>query len=98
MCPWCRDCEENLEANHIPFEVIDINESLGNLSDFLELRDTLPVFDHSKEIHDIGLPALVKEDGTVFLNWEEWLDSQGMKWSYHHVQTGNACSIDGSGC
>lgn len=98
MCPWCLDCKENLDANGISYEFIDINASLSNLSDFLTLRDSLPVFNHSKEIHDIGLPALVKEDGTVFLNWEDWLTGQNMKWSYHHVKASSACSIDGKGC
>ena len=41
------------------------------------MRDENPVFDHLKEIHDIGFPAIVKEDGTVFTDWEAYLKEQG---------------------
>ena len=71
MCPDCVACKKNFDFYHIEYEFIDINKTLRNLKDFLKLRDALPVFDHCKEIGDIGLPALVKEDGTVFLSWEK---------------------------
>ena len=38
MCPDCRECKANFEANGIEFEFIDINESLKNLKEFLKLR------------------------------------------------------------
>ena len=95
MCPDCRECKTNFDANKVEYEFIDINESLGNLSAFLKLRDSLPVFDHCKEINDIGIPALVREDGSVFLDWEGYLKEQGLPVVY---KEGAACSIDGKGC
>ena len=73
MCPDCNNCKKNFDTYEVPYTFIDINASLGNLKQFLDMRDTNPIFDHCKEIGDIGLPALVKEDGEVFLNWEGYI-------------------------
>ena len=96
MCPDCRECKANFDANGIAYEFIDINEKLCNLSDFLKLRDHSPVFDRCKEIGDIGLPAIVREDGTIFLDWEGYLTEQGKPIVYR--ESGQSCSIDGKGC
>ena len=96
MCPDCRECKENFDANGIEYTMIDINESLRNLKEFLTLRDSLPVFDHCKEIGDIGLPALVKGDGTVFLDWERYLIENDLPIVYK--ENGPVCSLDGKGC
>ena len=97
MCPDCIACKKNFDHYGVKYVFIDINKNLKNLHDFLILRDTLPVFDHSKEIHDIGLPALVKEDGTVFLSWEKYLKDNG-----HEVidfsKESKSCSLDHKGC
>ncbi|MBQ9643395.1 MAG: glutaredoxin [Lachnospiraceae bacterium] len=50
MCPDCRACKANFEADGIEFEFIDINENLHNLAEFLKLRDTEPVFDNGKRL------------------------------------------------
>ena len=96
MCPDCRECKANFDANKIPYEFIDINETLHNLADFLALRDTLPVFDRCKKLGDIGLPAIVREDGSVFLDWEGYLKEQGLPVVYK--ENGQACSLDRKGC
>ena len=97
LCPDCRECKANFDDFNIEYEFIDINDRLHDLADFLVLRDTLPVFDHCKEIHDIGLPALVKEDGEVFLNWEGYLKERGFK-PTEHEPAFVACSLDRKGC
>ncbi len=96
MCPDCRECRANLDAHGIPFEFVDISESLCSLKDFLALRDSLPVFDHCREIGDIGLPALVREDGSVFLDWEGYLTGQGLPVVFK--ENGRACGLDRKGC
>ena len=96
LCPDCRECKANFDANNVAYEYVDINESIANLKAFLKLRDTLPVFDHSKEVGDIGIPAIVSEDGSVFLDWEGYLNVQGLPIVYK--EDGRACSIDGKGC
>ena len=96
MCPDCRECKANFDANNVSYEFIDINESLRNLKDFLALRDNLPVFDHCKEINDIGLPAIVREDGSVFLDWEGYLKENGLPIVYK--EDGQACGLDRKGC
>lgn len=98
MCPDCRECKRNFDANNIEYEIIDINENLRNLKEFLKLRDSLPVFDHCKEINDIGLPALIDEDGTVFLDWEGYLSKRGLPITYTELKPGTVCSLDGKGC
>ncbi len=95
MCPDCRECKRNFDRYQIPYEFIDINESLKNLSDFLRMRDEEEIFDRCKEDHDIGLPALVNEDGVVFLDWENYVSALGYEVLYPEEE---ACRIDGKGC
>ena len=96
MCPDCRECKVNFDANGIKYEMVDINESLRNLKDFLALRDSLSAFDEIKEQGGIGIPALVSEDGAVTLDWEGYLKEQDIPIVY--METGAACSLDGKGC
>ncbi|HCK88237.1 MAG TPA: glutaredoxin [Erysipelotrichaceae bacterium] len=96
MCPDCRECRANFDAYGIQYEVIDINESLANLKAFLKLRDHDSVFDPCRENNSIGLPAIVREDGTVFLDWEGYLEKEGL--TVMHISDGQACSIDRKGC
>jgi glutaredoxin-related protein len=52
----------------ISYEYINIGENIRNMSAFTHLRDNSPVFDHCKEIGDVGIPAFVLEDGTVSID------------------------------
>ncbi|MBR1478662.1 MAG: glutaredoxin [Lachnospiraceae bacterium] len=96
MCPDCRECKRNFDINKIEYEFLDVTESLKHLRDFLILRDSNPVFDRLKAIHDIGLPGIVKEDGEVFTDWESYLKEKGLPIVYE--EQGQACSIDHKGC
>jgi glutaredoxin-related protein len=53
-----------LEKN-IPFEYIEITESIGNLKKFLKLRDTMKGFELAKRSHSVGVPALVIGDKVI---------------------------------
>ena len=96
MCPDCRACKANFEANGVEFEFIDINENLHNLAAFLQLRDKEPVFDKWKAVGDIGIPGIVGDDGSVFTDWETYLKEQGLP--IVSEAQGQACSITGKGC
>ncbi|MCR5741455.1 MAG: glutaredoxin [Gammaproteobacteria bacterium] len=96
MCPDCINLKGNFDAYKIEYEFIDINDNLRNLKEFLILRDSLPVFDRLKKINDIGIPAIVKEDGEVFVNWEEYLMNKGLKVKEYY-QGNLSCSLDHKG-
>ncbi len=96
MCPDCIECKANLDYYHIEYEYLDINESLKTLKEFLIYRDTYPVFDHLKEIHDIGLPTLIGEDNIPFTDWETYLKDKGFE--PIKMNNGSSCSITGKGC
>ena len=98
LCPDCIRCKQDLDANNIEYEYIDINLSLRDLKGFLKLRDTLPVFDHVKELGQIGIPTLIDEDGTVFLDWAGCLEGKNIPVSHAEGVQGAACSLDGKGC
>ena len=97
MCPDCRECKVNFDANQVEYEYIDINETLANLKEFLKLRDAEPVFEAAKANGSIGIPALIDEEG-ITLDWENWLTSHGKLVVYHENGEAKACSIDGKGC
>ncbi len=70
-CPYCDYIYEQIKGREDEFEYINIGEHIKNMSAFTRLRDSSPVFDHSKEIGDVGIPAFVLEDGTITLKPED---------------------------
>ena len=97
LCPDCRECKENFDQLGIEYTLVDICASMRNLKSFLDLRDRLPLFLHSKEIGDIGIPALMLEDGTVTLDWEGYLATLGLSVLYRETGA-QACSLDHKNC
>lgn len=73
QCPDCVECCEDLKKSNVSFEFLDFNESLRNLKDFLAIRDVSPLFEEVKTAGSIGIPCIVREDGSVSLSWEEYV-------------------------
>jgi glutaredoxin-related protein len=67
-CPYCDFVHEQIKGREDEFQYINIGENIRNMSAFTRLRDTNPVFDHCKEIGDVGIPAFVFEDGRVSID------------------------------
>lgn len=90
-CPDCEYVKRQAEGND-RYEIIDIGKDVKALKEFLRLRDSSPAFDGAKRKGAAGIPCFVLEDGTVTLQPEDAGLESGQ------VQTGAACSLDGSGC
>lgn len=97
-CPYCMVLKENLDRNGVTYDFIEILENLGNLGAFLAIRDREPVFDHLKEVNDIGLPALVDENGKVWTDWEAWLKENSCEIFIPESSLNQTCSLDRKGC
>ena len=67
-CPYCDYVHEQIQGREDEFTYINIGENIRNMSAFTRLRDASPVFDHCKEIGDVGIPALVFEDGSISID------------------------------
>jgi glutaredoxin-related protein len=72
-CPDCVCCCEDLKKSGVAFEYLDFNEDLRNLKAFLALRDREEVFLAVKERGQIGIPCILREDGSVTLDWAEFM-------------------------
>lgn len=72
LCPDCVACKQAFEGAQIEFEYHDFSEDLSALKIFLALRDSDPQFEEVKKDGRIGIPCIVRKDGTVSLNWEEF--------------------------
>lgn len=73
LCKDCVECVDDLKKENVEFEFLDFADSLLNLKEFLKIRDENPLFDAVREKGSIGIPAIVKEDGSVTLDWEEFI-------------------------
>ena len=73
LCKDCVECVEDLKNANVEFEFLDFADSLRNLKEFLKIRDESELFDPVREKGSIGIPAIVKEDGTITLNWDAFL-------------------------
>lgn len=73
MCPDCVQCRKDLDKAGVKYEYLDFADSLWNVKLFLNLRDSEAVFAEVREGGKIGIPCIQREDGTVTLDWEEFL-------------------------
>lgn len=67
-CPDCMDAKANLDFYHIPYTYIDVCTSVKELKEFIQLRDHASIFQEAKENGFLGIPAIIKEDGSITLD------------------------------
>ena len=89
LCPDCRECRANFEANGLDCEYIDITASMKNLKKFLALRDELALFAPAKAAGAVGIPAIFTDDGKATIDWEGFLAERGLPIVYK--EEGRAC-------
>ena len=73
QCPDCVNCKRDLEAAGVEFLYLNISENLLFLKKFLKLRDENSCFEDIRKNGKIGIPCIQREDGTVTLEWDEFL-------------------------
>lgn len=73
MCPDCVQCRKDLDKAGVRYEYLDFADSLWNVKLFLNLRDSEAVFAEVREGGKIGIPCIQREDGSVTLDWAEFL-------------------------
>ena len=73
LCPDCVKCKAELEEAGVEFLYLDIGEKLLYLKQFLKIRDENPCFEPIRQRGQIGIPCIVREDGTITFEWDEYL-------------------------
>ncbi len=73
LCPDCVQCRMDLDRAGVAYEYLDFSEDLGNLKEFLALRDTDPAFTEVRGSGRIGIPCIRRPDGSLTLEWEEFM-------------------------
>ena len=73
LCKDCVQCDKDLKEAGVAFEFHDFADELFALKEFLKLRDSEAVFGPVREQGFIGIPCIVREDGSVTLDWKEFM-------------------------
>lgn len=73
LCKDCVQCREDLDKAGVSYEYLDFADSLMYLKEFLAIRECDPQFSAVRENGGIGIPCIVREDGSVTLDWEEFM-------------------------
>ena len=73
LCPDCVQIREDFARREVQYEYRDIGENLLYLKEFLAIRDGNALFDPVREKGSIGIPCIVREDGSVTLSWAEFM-------------------------
>lgn len=72
----CSDCQNALalfEKNNVKADFRSITEDLGNLKEFLQIRDNNAAYTEVKKNGGIGIPLFVFEDGAISFDEQEAL-------------------------
>lgn len=70
LCPDCVQCVQDLDAAGTAYRFCDFSEDLAHLKAFLKIRDENPAFEALKREGKIGIPCIVRDDGSVSLTWK----------------------------
>ena len=70
LCPDCVECRKDLDAAGVTYEYRDFAENLKNLKEFLKIRDENPLFAEIKQEGKIGIPCIIREDGSISFEWK----------------------------
>ena len=70
LCPDCVECCGDLDRAGVEYEFLDFADSVKHLKEFLVLRDGSGLFDPAREAGSIGIPCIVREDGSLTLDWK----------------------------
>ena len=73
QCPDCQKCREDLDRAGVEYEFLDFAAELKNLKEFLRLRDGSSLFDAARAEGYIGIPCILQENGSITLDWEEYM-------------------------
>ena len=73
LCPDCVKCREDLDKAGVTYEYLDFADSLLHLKEFLHFRDNDPAFASLKAEGKIGIPCILREDGSLTLDWTEYM-------------------------
>ena len=71
LCKDCVQCRKELDAAGVSYLYLDFSDDLKNLKEFLAMRDQNSIFDKVRASGGIGIPCVVKEDGSITLDWAE---------------------------
>ncbi|MBP3672531.1 MAG: hypothetical protein J6J18_01740 [Oscillospiraceae bacterium] len=74
LCKDCVQCREDLDREGVAYEFLDFSEALSNLKEFLKIRDESSLFDTVRENGSVGIPCIVRQDGSITLDWSEFLN------------------------
>lgn len=72
QCPDCMECCADLDRAGVAYEFLDFADSLLNLKEFLKLREDT-IFDEVRRNGSIGIPCILRDDGSITLNWSEYV-------------------------
>ena len=72
LCPDCVLCREALDQAGVEYVYMDITGNLLFLKKFLKLREQ-PEFDTVRQRGQIGIPCILREDGSLTFDWKEFL-------------------------
>ena len=73
LCVDCLECMETFDKEGIEYTLYDFKDDIENLKVFIHLRDTDPAFDRVKEKDALGIPCIVKEDGSIVIGLKRFM-------------------------
>lgn len=98
ICSGCVAIKAELDQQGIPYEFVNITESIPNLRAFLKLRDTREELRAAKEEGRVCLPTFEFPDGTITMDKQMIYDRMDLEASVPAEAEGSFCDCSTGHC
>lgn len=73
QCRFCVECKKAFDEQNVAYEFVELLDDLQLLKQFINIRDTNPVYEGIQGTGKLGIPLIQTEDGEYTREWKQFL-------------------------
>lgn len=77
LCPDTLYALNKLKDGNVDVDFRNISAALGNLKEFIKIRETDAMYDEVKKNNGLGIPLMIKENGEKTFDYQDILNHKG---------------------
>lgn len=73
QCRFCVECKNAFDEQNVAYEFVELLDDLQLLKQFINIRDTNPVYEGIQGTGKLGIPLIQTESGEYTREWKQFL-------------------------